>query len=136
MKLIVCLDDRDGMLFSGRRLSRDVAVCKKILELANGHALWMNSYSEKLFAELNALVYVDEDFLENAGVGDFCFAEMDVTSICWSKVEGIVVFRWNRHYPSDVKFPTALLKKEWQLVETDTFSGRSHEKITMEVYAP
>jgi len=45
------------------------------------------------------------------------------------------LFRWNRIYPSDVKFPIKLDQGQWHRVSTEDFLGSSHEKITMEVYA-
>ena len=47
------------------------------------------------------------------------------------KIEKIVLFRWNRHYPADVHFQ---FPGKWHLVQTEDFPGSSHEKITMEVY--
>ena len=48
---IVCLEERRGMQFGGRRVSRDRVVTEKICELCEGKTLWMNPASEKLFAE-------------------------------------------------------------------------------------
>ena len=48
---IVCLEERKGMQFGGRRVSRDRVVTEKICELCEGKTLWMNPASEKLFAE-------------------------------------------------------------------------------------
>ena len=49
MILITVVDDRMGMCFNRRRLSRDRVLSDKILTLTNGKVLWMSSYSEKLF---------------------------------------------------------------------------------------
>ena len=51
MHMVICLDDRNGMLFNGRRLSSDKAVCSRIREKAQGR-LWMNAYSAKLFEKI------------------------------------------------------------------------------------
>lgn len=135
MNLIVCLDDKKGMLFANRRQSRDEEVCKKILQLSAGHILRMNNYSAKLFVDLDNMICVDEDFLEKSADGDFCFVEDGDVLGCWGKVERVIVFCWNRHYPSDKKFPVDLLEDGFALTETFDFSGKSHEKITMEVYS-
>ena len=50
MIAIVCLDDENGMLFNGRRQSRDRVVTERIALLAAGKKLWMNEYSAGLFA--------------------------------------------------------------------------------------
>ena len=49
-----------------------------------------------------------------------------------AKIEKIIVFWWNRHYPSDRKFDLDLSK--WNKVSEEEFAGYSHEKITKEVY--
>lgn len=135
MNLIVCLDDRNGMLFANRRQSRDEQVCKKILQLVAGHTLWMNNYSAKLFSDIGGKICTADDFLEKSGDGEFCFVENRDILPYWEKIEKVIIFRWNRHYPSDTKFPVDLLKDNLILVETSDFPGKSHEKITMEVYS-
>ena len=130
MKLIVCLDNKNGMAFHNRRLSSDLAVTKKIVEIARGRKLWMNSYSGYLFADCRENIQIDEDFLHNAQKEDFCFAE--VSDICSAipNVQELYVFRWNRIYPADLYFPN-IPGKSQILAE---FAGNSHEKITLEVY--
>ena len=135
MKLIVCLDDKNGMLFNRRRQSSDAVVCQKILSLSEGKKLWMNGYSRKLFADTACGICVDEDFLEHAGPEEYCFLEnMDISPYI-SGVDEAVIFYWNRVYPADTRFPMHLLDG-WTKVKTDEFFGHSHSKITQEVYIP
>ena len=47
----------------------------------------------------------------------------------------IVIYRWNRHYPSDIRWEPDLEGLGFVLQETTQFPGTSHEKITREVYA-
>ena len=61
MHLIVCVDDRDGMSFCGRRLSRDRELIAHILKLTAGRKLWMSAYSAKMFPDAD--VMEDESFL-------------------------------------------------------------------------
>ena len=75
MNVIVCLDDRAGFQFAGRRQSRDAALCEKIMDLTADSILWMNHYSYPLFSDLGGPVRVDDGFLEKAGSGDYCFVE-------------------------------------------------------------
>ena len=49
MKLIVCLDDRNGMSFLGRRQSQDALLRKDLLAYVAGSALSMNAYSAAQF---------------------------------------------------------------------------------------
>ena len=45
MKIFICLDDNNGMMFNGRRQSRDEAVVKDILDFAGEEKVWVSSYS-------------------------------------------------------------------------------------------
>ena len=51
MIVIVCLEERKGMQFGGRRVSRDRVVTEKICELCKGQPLWIDPASAGLFAE-------------------------------------------------------------------------------------
>lgn len=131
MILIVCLDDNGGMMFNKRRQSRDAVVCDRILELTDGKKLLMNEYSLKLFEGKSGIV-VDEAFLEKAENGEYCFVENKSLADFELKAEKIVVYKWNRVYPSDMKFDIDL--SGWKKESIKEFSGKSHEKITEEVY--
>ena len=52
MIVIVCLDDKKGMMFNHRRQSRDQAVTDRIQKICAGKKLWMNAYSDKLYGSL------------------------------------------------------------------------------------
>lgn len=133
MNIIVCIDDEYGMLFNHRRQSRDRLLRERILMLTKGKKLWMNLYSAKQFEEECAEnMFVDEDFLHNAGNGDYCFVETEDITKYVSKIEKIVLYRWNRRYPSDFKF--ALDLYDWTMESTFEFAGSSHEKITEDIY--
>ena len=115
MIVIVCVDNNLGMMFNNRRQSRDIEVVKKIIEFTKGSSLWMNKYSYELFEELDCnRINIDLEPYEK-----------------W--VEKIIVFRWNTVYPSDHELDIDL--GSWQLLESSEFVGKSHEKITMEVYS-
>ena len=96
----------------------------------------MNPASEKLFAEQKesgkVTLQAAADFLEQAGEGEYCFVENTGLQAVEAKIEKIIVFWWNRHYPSDRKFDLDLSK--WNKVSEEEFAGYSHEKITKEVY--
>lgn len=59
---IVCLDQEDGLLFNGRRQSRDRVVTEKILSMTKGKTLWMSAYSRRIFPE-DAPVCVAEELV-------------------------------------------------------------------------
>lgn len=133
MKIILCLDDKNGMLFNRRRQSKDSALRAHVLEMTAGSSLWMNAYSAAQF-EGAASITVDEDFLEKAGEQDYCFLENTDISAYAHKVTGVIIYRWNREYPRDMTFPAELFADRWKLAEREDFPGNSHERITEEVY--
>jgi len=133
MHLIVCIDDKDGLSFCGRRLSRDRVLNTHILQVAEGRNLWMSPYSAQLFP--NSSVLADEDYLNKACPGDFCFVEKDFPLNVWGDLESVTLYHWNRTYPATERFPRKLLES-MHLEYSEEFSGYSHEKITMERYVP
>ena len=130
MRLIVCLDDKNGMAFNHRRQSRDRIITETIEELVKGSTLHFSPYSAKLFP--SGVFEPSEDYLSRAGEDDFCFVELEDVAPYEGQIEEITVFRWNRVYPADLKFQIDLT--QWSLERTVEFPGNSHEKITMEVY--
>lgn len=129
MKIIVCLDNKKGMLFQCRRVSRDLEVVKDILSL--GETIWMHPYSEKLFSGYGGDQKIDKAFLENVDEG-WCFVENQSLLEYKNDINEILVYWWNRNYPSDFFFDLDL--EQWTLCETREFVGKSHEKITRERY--
>lgn len=133
MTLILCADNHNGLLFNKRRLSRDSAVCEHILALCGGRPLWMNEYSAAIFPQNTPNICVSENFWEMAGEGDFCFAENADLSVISGQAKKLVIYRWNRSYPSDVKLSERILADR-KLTHTFAFAGTSHPCITQEVY--
>lgn len=131
MIMVVCIDDRGGMLFNRRRQSKDHMLRQDLLREAAGRTLWMNAYSARQFAPLPENIRVAEDFPARAGKEDFCFFE-NVNPVPWlEKAEMIVLYHWNRHYPADRWFPQPLPGRTVQ--RTEDFAGSSHENITKEI---
>lgn len=134
MIIIACLDDHNGILFNNRRQSKDSRLRERMLEVCGEGPLWMNAYSAAQFSEAAPNIRVAENFLEKAGPGEYCFVEnSDLTGVS-NQAEGLVLYRWNRTYPSNVKFPIELFSYKWQLMSKVDFEGSSHERITQEVY--
>ncbi len=122
------------MLFNGRRQSRDSVLLQDILHITKGAKLWMNSYTAAQFPGSVKNLYVDEAFLEMAEAGSFCFVE-DADILPYAeKIEGFIIYRWNRDYPSDMKFPIEQFSDRWQHQESCEFPGSSHRCIAREVY--
>ena len=133
MNIAVCLDDNNGMLFCGRRQSKDRYLRQQLLQLVGPNALWMNAFSAKQFEDGDA-IQIAEDFLELAPQGSWCFVENIDVLPYKEQIEQIAIYRWNRLYLSDVKFPMEAFCKNWQLISTRTFPGYSHDVITEEIY--
>ena len=133
MKIIICLDDKNGMLFNKRRQSSDRVLCQRILSMVGDRILWMNEYSRKLFEGENGNIQIDEGFLKHAGEEDYCFIENLDTAPYIPDATEVIIYRWNRVYPADMRFPMHLLSA-WNKMAVSEFQGHSHDKITQEVY--
>jgi len=130
MKLIVCVDDKFGMMFNKRRQSKDSELIKDLLVLIDGGKILINEYSRNLFPEGSA--YVVDDFTQ-ATMEDYVFVENVLASELQNQIEELIVYNWNRRYPSDFYFDIDL-SSGWELMETYEFKGSSHENIRRERY--
>lgn len=130
MTVYFCLDDRGGMLFGGRRQSRDAAL---LADLAAGVplVLTIDPFSEKLIAAAGIpYVLAGEVLAEDAHF----FLENRIPDTVVPSADTLVIYRWNRHYPSDVRWEKAPADFGFTLSETTEFAGKSHDAITKEVY--
>ena len=127
MTLYICLDDRNGLQFNKRRQSRDSAVLEDIRSQLSG-SLLIDPFSEKLIREAQ-IPYV----LPPENAADY-FAEDIPSQEVLDNTKELVIYRWNRHYPSDIRWEPDMASLGFSLKETIEFPGTSHEKITREVY--
>ena len=74
MHVILCADDRNGMMFHRRRQSRDRAVLEDIEKLRAGKKLLMNKYSDKMFSEYG---YSDHETFESSEAAQTAAGEDD-----------------------------------------------------------
>ena len=135
MKIIVCVDDNNGMMFNKRRQSRDRVLIQDIIANLDGSNLLIAPYSEKLFEDSDIDAFFISDFiLDEAAPDDFCFIENIALNKYASKINELIIYHWNRKYPADTYLdidPTSLGMK---LITTTEFVGSSHDKITKELY--
>lgn len=83
MTIVVCLDDKNGMMFNKRRQSKDRKLIRNLTELLQGQKLWMHSYSRGLFADAAEGIEVRDDFLTAAPDDAVCFVEnQDIRPLC------------------------------------------------------
>lgn len=125
---IVCLDQKNGMYFNERRQSRDRYVIRDILDMTKESVLYINSYSEELFGNQRNKYIVSDDYFSDVKENDYCFIENHVLD--QSSVNKLIVYRWDKVYPSDYKPDMS----KWKLINTMVFMGYSHDEITKEVY--
>jgi hypothetical protein len=122
MIAVVCVDDHGGTLFNHRRQSQDRALRADLLRAAEGHPLWMSPYSARQFTseELESIT-VSDDFLTQAGAGDYCFVEGSPLSSREDTIEELILYKWNRVYPSDTFFDIPLAERGWTLANRSEF---------------
>lgn len=134
MKVFVCVDDSGGMMFGGRRVSRDRVLIDDVAKDCRNRRLRIHPYSALLFKDADASPTVSEDFLDAAERGDCCFVENVPLAPHAHRIDELVIYRWNRRYPSDRKLDVTPASLGFKLLETVEFAGSSHEKITKETY--
>ncbi len=131
----VCVDDKGGMMFNHRRQSQDSVLREDLLTMLGNGKLWLNQYSARQFApEQQERLLVAEDFLEQAGEGELCFVEDRGLAAYEARLEGLILYRWNRTYPADQHLDLSVWERKWRLIHTEEFVGSSHERITKEIY--
>ena len=123
------------MMFNKRRQSQDKLLRVSIKELVKGKTLFMNEYSYKLYKDINnENIIVSENYLDECENDNFCLVENKPLNNYIEKIDNIIIYKWNRIYPSDLYFDIDIKNGQWKLIETEEFQGSSHEKITKEIY--
>lgn len=127
MKFIVCIDINNGLMFNNRRVSKDEAVLLDIKE--NVKKISMNEYSNKMFVDYNLEdnVVVSDEFGD-----DYYFVENNDLCQYQDKITHLIIYNWNRDYPSDLKLELNL--KEFNIVEENIIEGNSHPEIIKRLY--
>lgn len=131
MKLIFCIDNKNGMMFFGKRQSQDSVLRAWIMNHTKGSKLWMSSYSAKQFNDQAGYI-VDDKYMQSATVGDYCFIEDKEYSL--DNVSEIILCKWNRRYQADKVFSIDLKTNGFKKVSSEDIQGFSHDKITIETY--
>jgi len=126
--VIMCAAENGAVMFNKRRCSRDRAVVEDILTAFPGQTLHVTSYSAALF-EGAALKIIASP--ADLGDSDVVFLEDISFSLLAEKCSRLIVYRWDRVYPGDIKLT---VDDSFALVSAEKFAGFSHEKITKEVY--
>ena len=133
MTVIFCLDENKGMLFNNRRLSRDAMVFEDIKTYLTG-TLKINSFSEKLVAASGINYEIFKNFVTNSDLESFYYIENISVKENLNKIDRIIVYWWNRKYPSDTKLDFDPIERGFKSTSIVDFKGKSHEKITREIF--
>ena len=133
VKVIVCLDNNKGMLFNNRRQSRDSKVFEDISSYLQGELL-IDKFSEKLIASSKIPYKIFEKGVTKCEANSILFIENQKIEDLLSQISQVIVYWWNRDYPSDFIFDVDLKAKGFKSVSISEFEGSSHEKITREIF--
>ena len=132
MKVILCLEEKLGYCFLGKRLSQDQNLRQNLKQLLHSEKVYMNAYSYVLYKDYFADALVDEHFLDKAKDHYVVIENVSLSSY-QDQIDEYVIYEWNRSYPATLFFSSTWLSS-FELVETMEFSGTSHEKITRRIY--
>lgn len=133
MILIVCVDERNGMMFNNRRQSQDKILTGHIIEKTKDKKLWITTFSKDIFnIEEDENIMIDDNFYSIAEKEDYCFIENIDANNFIDKVDKIIIYNWNKHYPADRYFNINL--NNWEIISEENFEGYSHENITEKIF--
>ncbi len=134
MKVIFCIDKKNGMMLFGKRQSQDRILRAKLIEMAGEERLFMSEYSAKQFADQSQdkiCVIKTQSEVEDNG---YYFVEDKDYSL--DGVEEVILCNWNRSYPADKVLKIDLKGQGFNKMRggTEEIKGSSHDKITIERY--
>ena len=133
INVIITIDDNGGLMFNGRRQSRDRVLIDDMCKKTDGK-LYVNEYSASLFCAHPDKIIVTSNPLTDCPNGGYAFLEGTDISSHLDEIEELTVYYWNRLYPSDIKLGIDIQASEFKLTCKYDFKGSSHEKITKGIY--
>lgn len=132
MKTIVCIDDKFGVSFDGKRQSRDRELIENIMSFTDGARVIISKKSAPLFD--GRAVEISDDPMGEADDCDFVFCEGESLLPHLDKIDEMIIYKWNRTYPRDALLDLIPERCGFTLIDSRDFVGSSHKKITREVY--
>lgn len=130
MKPIICIDNEYGMMFNNRRLSQDIKQRENLSVYLQNKTICMSTYSASLYEENLFNIKIISNI--NEAISEFVLIE-DLPIASFIDADQIIIYNWNRSYPSDVHFDIKILAS-YTLIEQHDFSGNSHNLITRSIY--
>lgn len=152
MRVILCADEKNGLMFNRRRQSQDRELRKRILSIIGDEKLHVSAYSAGQFTEsewADKLVICEDPMTASAApaapAGPASAASKRVYYFAEGQpllpaaeagiIEDVILYRWDKVYPADTWLDLPLTGA-WHLAASTDFAGYSHEKITEEIYRP
>ena len=135
MKVIICVDDRGGVSYHGRRLSQDRLQRIDVIQRFASHGFCMKKETADLYHQIDKRCYQVIPAWKQVLSSDRWWVSEDIEFLQWlDQLEELVIYRWNRLYPSDKKLLLSLPVADWRCILHDSFVGSSHAKIDVEHY--
>ena len=101
-----------------------------MMEETKDAPFYVSPYSAKMLEEYGFHGYVETTEPDQIAEEDaWYFCEFGEYEVLWPKVTEILLYQWNRRYPSNVAFDMQLLE-DYEKTEETEFQGSSHDKIT------
>ncbi|MFM1536559.1 hypothetical protein ABGF49_07165 [Helcococcus ovis] len=137
MNIILCLSKNKGFTFFNQRQSFDRNMIFDMIMHVNNRKLYISNYTKKLFDNLEInlenIFVLDKHNKEQIGEDDFIFIEKKEELIFFENApKEIVVYNWNREYPTDYYFEFDF--SDYLKIKEECIVGNSHEEITKIVY--
>lgn len=129
----ITVDDKMGIAFNKRRQSRDKNLIEDLCKKTDG-TIYVSSYSAPLFDEHKDRICILDDPIASCPDGGTCFIEMTHLSEHLDDISELIVYHWNRHYPSDKKLDISITECGYKMIAKYEFVGSSHDKITKGIY--
>ena len=132
MTVVVCTDSRGGMLFMGRRVSRDREMIRDLMTLTP--SVLCRPFSEKYLATTPLPYRVTEDPLAVAEGEDFCFIEEPPLAPYLDRIDRLIVYSWGVAYPFDRALDVDPCGGLFHRTDLYELVGHSHKTITREIF--
>ena len=129
----ITVDDKMGLAFNKRRQSRDKNLIADLCDKTTG-AIYVSEYSAPLFSEHEDRIAIVENPIEQCPDGGICFVEMTHLLDHVDDISKLIIYHWNRLYPSDKKLDIDLRFSGFKMTAKYEFAGNSHDKITKGIY--
>ncbi len=134
MKVVVCHDLMNGIMFNNRRTCHDVNQRKHLKQLINGANLYMSEYSYKKFSDIfpDAKIVHDVSSIKD---DEFFWLENDLFNLNLDDVDEFIVYVWDNTFPSDFDFDYINNNfDKFSLIELGEFKDSIGDKFFVKKY--